>query len=103
MPVAGTGLGGVGGGTTRIESPKVARDLTVFREIHVWCVCACVCMCVCMRAFMCVCVCACMFVFVPVYVCGVCVHVCDCVSFIRGADYWSNYQLRRSKVNRQIH
>ena len=29
MPVAGTGLGG---GTTRIESPEVARDLTVFRE-----------------------------------------------------------------------
>ena len=29
MPVAGTGLGR---GTTRIELPKVARDLAVFRE-----------------------------------------------------------------------
>ena len=35
MPVAGTGLGGVGGGTTRIESQKVARDLTVFRYIYI--------------------------------------------------------------------
>ena len=49
MPVAGTGLGG---GTTRIESPEVARDLTVFREMHGY-VCMYVCVLGCIYVWLC--------------------------------------------------
>ena len=57
MPVAGTGLGG---GTTRIESPEVARDLTVFREMYGY---------VCMYLCMLVCLYVCVLGYIYVWIC----------------------------------